>query len=366
MPDIRTLLERAVGDDPGSPDALERTRRRVHQRRRLRRAATVVVSLLLSTAALAFVLIRLAPGDGRDLAGSAPRGTIVYVKAGRTDARVGHDIYLPADPHIVARSFPSEGARALTRDSAIRTTPVPSPDGGWLAYGQVSVPDDDLAFELFVMRSDGTRPRLVLPCRAGVCDAVMPWAWLPDGSRILFSARLEGQSALWTVRPDGTDVRKVVDYGGPLLTGVTISPSGDAIAIATGRWGDPRLRIIDLGTQASREAALPSSIELIEGLSWSPNGSELVLGGRTSRERSALLAMAVSDESFRTITRCMTCQDTAPTWSPDGEWVAFVRGDEFASDVFVTSRDGAQTFAVTEGGHRECCVAWTVEVQQPR
>jgi Tol biopolymer transport system component len=60
--------------------------------------------------------------------------------------------------------------------------------------------------------------------------------WSPDGSRILFTTRPlvdfdAGQSELYTVRPDGTGLRRLTNYGpnGPRATQPRWTPDGKAI-----------------------------------------------------------------------------------------------------------------------------------------
>src|SRR6185369_10067812 len=35
--------------------------------------------------------------------------------------------------------------------------------------------------------------------------------WSPDGSRILFESTRDGKSAIYTIRPDGSDLKKLTD-----------------------------------------------------------------------------------------------------------------------------------------------------------
>lgn len=67
-----------------------------------------------------------------------------------------------------------------------------SPDGRWIAYGTA-------AEELFTIRSSGGRPR-----RVGRLGGVRSPVWSPGGRRIALL-----RERLWTVRPDGTDARRI-------------------------------------------------------------------------------------------------------------------------------------------------------------
>jgi hypothetical protein len=105
-----------------------------------------------------------------------------------------------------------------------------SPDGTGLVFYR-SVRDEphfpiDIGGSLWVVNVDGSNPHRL--------DTPSPgwWArWSPDGAKILFaSERLQPVGALWTIRPDGSDLRKVFeDEQGRFATGPTWSPDGTEI-----------------------------------------------------------------------------------------------------------------------------------------
>jgi WD40-like Beta Propeller Repeat len=81
-----------------------------------------------------------------------------------------------------------------------------SPDGTWIAfqkpYGQ-----------LFLVHPDGSALHQVpvaLPTGLGLRQP----AWSPDGSRIVFSAEGTGDSGIYMVRPDGSDLVRITDASG--------------------------------------------------------------------------------------------------------------------------------------------------------
>lgn len=82
--------------------------------------------------------------------------------------------------------------------------PAWSPDGAW-----ISAVDDNGA--LVVLRPDGSDRRVVVNRVSG-----RP-AWLPDGSRIVYPI----ESGIHSVRPDGRDVRRLIDVAGDHDVAVT-------------------------------------------------------------------------------------------------------------------------------------------------
>ncbi|MFI6686384.1 amidohydrolase family protein [Streptomyces sp. NPDC050485] len=115
----------------------------------------------------------------------------------------------------------------------------------------------------------------------------------PDGELIAFCAYQGGGYHIWTMRPDGSDVRRRTD--GPWDDrGPAWSPDGTRIAFASERGGDPvsgspyRIHVLDLRTgQLTRVTGLPGQHGPSQDGPW---------------------------------------EDFDPSWSPDGRRILFVRG----------------------------------------
>jgi Tol biopolymer transport system component len=133
-------------------------------------------------------------------------------------------------------------ARASDLGDLIRVTKAPggphdipldySPDGTRLVFYRAVRAEPDLPIDiggsLWVVNVDGSDPH-----RLSTPGAPPGWwaRWSPDGSKILFATeRLQPTGALWTVRPDGSDLTKVFeDEEGRVATGPSWSPDGSRI-----------------------------------------------------------------------------------------------------------------------------------------
>ncbi|MFS8201563.1 amidohydrolase family protein [Streptomyces sp. CWNU-52B] len=116
--------------------------------------------------------------------------------------------------------------------------------------------------------------------------------YAPDGRLVAFCAYQGGGFHLWTMRPDGSDVRRRTD--GPFDDrGPAWSPDGTRLAFASERGGDPvtgspyRIHVLDLRTGAAVR---------VTGLDGQPG--------------------PLQDGAW---------EDFDPTWSPDGKRILFVR-----------------------------------------
>jgi Tol biopolymer transport system component len=168
-------------------------------------------------------------------------------------------------------------------------------------------------------------------------------AWAPDASRIAFdNDRLDPDPTdqvflndVFTMRPDGTDVRKLTDSVG-FSGDASYSPDGTLVAFDTNRG------------QVSGDPGWPSSI---------PDLSIFVIGA--------------DGTGMRRVTRPPAgTSDTEPRFSPDGRQLVFSRfrgGHTFESGrvvgdisaVFTVNLDGTGTRRLTGWGHKTGQADWS-------
>jgi Tol biopolymer transport system component len=208
--------------------------------------------------------VRLSP-DGSSVLGSVVRNdgritTGVFPLAG-TDSRtlplppgtlnLGPGAWTPDGKQIVVQGWDdthpaaagmylvdsSDGSHPtrLTREP-MHTNDVPgdiSPDGTLLAFVREDQPGDDStsvgALALVDLANPGDVQTLV-PSSSKVGLAVR---FSPDGSRILFQdGRTSQRGAVWTIRPDGSQLTKVFDDADLYASDATWSPDGRQILFA--------------------------------------------------------------------------------------------------------------------------------------
>jgi TolB protein len=113
-----------------------------------------------------------------------------------------------------------------------------SPDGSKLVYEhrRAQSLDPQSRRALVVSSADGQRRRRLTPWSLNAGDRA---DWSPDGTRILFRSYEDEdertQSQLYTIRPDGTDLRQLTNFpDGTVLLHASFSSDGEQIVFAMG------------------------------------------------------------------------------------------------------------------------------------
>lgn len=206
--------------------------------------------------------------------------------------------------------------------------PVWSPSGRLLTFQQGS--------RLSIVEADGTGLRHLPQLTSGDAEP----SWSPDGRRLAFVGRSLCCNWLYSVRTDGTALRRVIaqearwptwsttgtiafvnydDRGGSsvgLKDGTyTIRPDGSQLRRVFGRyWGT--------GQQPD----------------WSPDGTRIAFVARRH-----IFTMSATGRRLRRLTD--TFGDSDPAWSPDGKFIAFIRNH----DLYVMRANGGRQRRVVDG-----------------
>ena len=262
-----------------------------------------------------------------------------------------------------------------------------------VAYVSASGSGQSREYQLQISDTDGFDPRTVVTSP----EPIMSPAWSSDGKRIAYVSFEEGSSAVYVQNLASGGRTKVTDAPG--INGAPAwSPDGTELAVTLSKDGSPDIYTVDVASRSMRRLTKDDSIET--EASWSPDGRSLVFtsdrggkpqlyeisasGGEARRltfegEYNARgvyspdgrsLAMvhgggggyriAVMDLASRDIRVLSKGRlDESPGFSPDGNWVLYIRKDGGSDQLMAVSLDGKQSQSVRVKGGDLRGAAWS-------
>ena len=161
--------------------------------------------------------------------------------------------------------------------------------------------------------------------------------WSPTGEWLALAGGTteEEPPGIYTLRPDGSGLKRLADGGPPMAW----SPGGSRIAFAIDRWQEGAgLYTTDLEGDVAKVSDTVAPQYDIPSLAWSPDGRCIVFAAWS--EQGELPPIRVLD--VETGWEMFLTNGAHPTWSPDGQRIAFVKNESAGGgDVYVINVDGS-------------------------
>lgn len=379
-------------------------RRSVSRRRTRALPVAGGLSLILGTAMIGWQLLGRpprpgpAPTEATALASPLPSPGVPVPKgliAFQSERDGNHEIYV--------MNADGTGQRNLTRDPGLDLFPAWSPDGTRIAFLSDRA-DRGRRLDLYVMNSDGTglvrltddtpgrwlwplswspdgarltaaramdaadnRPHMhiyrVNADGSGVAPVVedsdinMDPEWSPAGDRIAFVGLRYTSGVLFGVRPDGSELASLAVSGTRGGYVFDWSPDGARLAYLSsvrsyGPDGRPALELRSMSADGSDDRLIleVGHAQLFSSLAWSPDGRRLAFASDHewqpgnlepgSPEHQQLYVVWPDGWGLRRLMESAG-RDFEPSWSPDGEWIAFTSNRDGDEEIFVIRIDAA-------------------------
>lgn len=245
--------------------------------------------------------------------------------------------------HLWIADTVSGSARQLTATHTNETDPVASPDGRRIAYAS-----DEVDFDLSVITPDGQVRR---PLLATARNEYAP-VWAPGGDRYAFVTDRSGPLEVWARSTDGQWERPIVtatDFGSSAsqtLGALSFSPDGQTLAYQRSGGGAAfSIWLSPVGGGAPTRLVESDQSFFQDAPTWSPDGNWIAFTQNTSEDRSGrtVLMKKRIGAGEPTILADGVAYFTQNAWSPDGQWVLF----QTAESLMRVRPDGGKAEAVS-------------------
>jgi Tol biopolymer transport system component len=155
--------------------------------------------------------------------------------------------------------------------------------------------------------------------------------------RIAYASNPSGEWQIYTVNPDGSDLRQLTSDAGSKFTPMW-SPDGTQIAYRF--WDGTRWAIYGMKADGSNQHAIGQGTTSDFSAAWSPDGKLLVVGSGSDWNACDIYLMN-ADGSNRQLVANTGQTANSPVWWPDGESIVFNRIENGVTSVYAVNPDGS-------------------------
>ena len=222
-------------------------------------------------------------------------------------------------------------------------------------------------WDIYVMDNDGGNPRNLTNNRHGDYSP----SWSPDGNRIVFSSDRDGHvidgrptDEIYVMDVDGGNPRRLTNHRGD--DGYpSWSPDGNRIVFWSDRDGNFNFEIYVMDADGGNPQNLTNNPNLDWNPSWSPDGKRIVFdsvrdgNARNDFEINAeIYVMDADGQNQRRLTNHRG-DDGYPSWSPDGERIAFMSERNGNAEIYVMDADGGNQQRLTNHRSDDHSPSWS-------
>ncbi|MBN2090885.1 PD40 domain-containing protein [candidate division KSB1 bacterium] len=241
--------------------------------------------------------------------------------------------------HITQKSI-----RQVSPQSRIKyTSPFWSPDGRWI----ICTAGEGSRWELWLIEATSGQAFPLTHDGLWVKNPV----WCPSGQFIYYLSNQNGAFDVWRV-PIDMEKMQLVEKAIQITTGLEImnleiSSDGNKLIFSRNETKD---QIWCLPLPGRSDALKPaklvmSNLKGTENIEISPDGRQIVME-TTSSGRRTLMLKSLVDNTERVLYQEQ--QPFSPTWSADGQWIAFDAGGGDAADIWRIPVSGGKAEKVIE------------------
>jgi TolB protein len=226
------------------------------------------------------------------------------------------------------------------------TTPRWSPDNTKLAFTSYVLGKSIGNPEIYLFSFETNR-RIPFPSYKGLNATP---AWSPDGKKIAFCSSLGGDPEIYVSDVNGFNLQRLT-----FSPGVDISPAwnpktGNELAFVSDRSGSPQVYIMSADGTNLRRMTTAAQGGDASAPSWSPNGLFMAFHWRVSETGTYdIYIMEIATGRIIQLTHDAG-RNEHPTWSPDGRHLAFESTRSGTRQVWTMLANGLEPQQLTKDG----------------
>ena len=274
--------------------------------------------------------LRMLPFSGG--AASAPVGSIPDRDLDSVSGRIAFYSDRDGDDEIYVMNADGSDLAQLTENDSDDHDPAWSPDGGRIAFTSERDNDSEI-YDIYVMNADGSGVEQM----TDGCSNRSP-AWSPDGGRIAFVSRGD----IYVMNSDGSGVEQLTGKASASCEELFFSDrDGDG-------YGEAYIRNADGSVELFTDYESIDWDSADGGPSWSPDGDRIAFQSHRGGD-DEIYVMNADGSGVEQLTDNDFPLDGGPSWSPDGGRIAFRSyrdGDleiyrDGVMEIYVMNADGS-------------------------
>lgn len=158
---------------------------------------------------------------------------------------------------------------------------------------------------------------------------------------IAFSSSRDGNSEIYTISKNGSNLRKLTTSFGIDVSPV-FSPDGSSIAFVSDRGGSPQIYIMDSNGRGIRRITFEGSYNTSPA--WSPDGKWLTYAGMKDG-KNQVFVIKFDGTMLRQLT--FNGNNESPSFSPDGMLIAFDSDRDGKRGIYIMHLNGDEQRRIT-------------------
>jgi TolB protein len=259
----------------------------------------------------------------------------------------GSKIYFVSDrsgfKEIWSMDYDGSNQRQLTHYNSTSTMPAVSPDGKMVAFTTYAQGNP----KIMVFSTETNRR---VPFYNPVSSVVETPEFTPDGTRMLYSATIDGWTQICESNVDGSDMRRI-SHVRSIEVSAKVNPKNPTqVVFISGKSGHQQLWRMNI--DGGDQEMLTSGEGDVANPSWSPNGQFLAFAWTRGYEIGGfnIFVMDVAKRVPVQLTHG-NGRNENPWWAPDGVHLVYTTKRGNATQIYTMLADGTHVQQLTTQGN---------------